>query len=209
MALSEAQERRSQRRADARRAILDATEALLSEGGEESLSIRRVAERCGYTAPTIYHYFGDKQGLLDALLDECFRKVLRVIRRVPVAEDPLATLRGRARAFVRFALRHPAHYRILTGPRAPGAAPVPSAEEARDLLDQPWRELIQCRRLDPADQELAERSSFALLHGLITLRANRPEADWSDRQVEASVDALLRGWLRPAESPPRRARGSA
>ena len=96
-----AEQRRRQQRADARRAILDATESLLVEGGYESFSIRRLVDRCGYTAPTIYHYFGDKPGLLDALLEEVFQKLVRLIRRVPQSDDPIEYLRTLARAFVR------------------------------------------------------------------------------------------------------------
>ena len=93
--LQPAQRRRMQSRADARRAILDATEGLLVEGGIEAFSMRRLAERCGYTAPTIYHYFGDKLGLVDALLEERFTDLLRLIGRVPVSPDPLETIRAR------------------------------------------------------------------------------------------------------------------
>ena len=53
-------ENQEPRRRDAsRRAILDATEALLLEGGSESVSIRRVSERCGFKAPTIDHHVRD------------------------------------------------------------------------------------------------------------------------------------------------------
>ena len=114
-----AQQRRRQQRADARRAILDATESLLVEEGYESFSIRRLVERCGYTAPTIYHHFGDKPGLLDALLEEVFQKLVRSIRRVPESDDPIEYLRALARSFVRFGLKNPTHYRLLTQPRDP------------------------------------------------------------------------------------------
>ena len=51
-----AEDRRRRNRQQARRAILEATEALMLEGGSDDFSIRRVATRCGYSAPTIYHY---------------------------------------------------------------------------------------------------------------------------------------------------------
>ena len=47
-----------------RRAILDAAQALLLEVGVERLSIRRVSERCGFKAPTIYHHFRDTREML-------------------------------------------------------------------------------------------------------------------------------------------------
>ena len=55
MSLHAARERRSQSRAETRRVILDATEALLLEAGHRGLSVRKLVERCGYSAPTIYH----------------------------------------------------------------------------------------------------------------------------------------------------------
>ena len=111
MSLQTAAQRRSKLRADARRVILDAAESLLAEGGYEAFSIRRLTERCGYTAPSIYHHFGDKLGLIDALLEEHFAELLKLIGGVPASDDPLDTIRARARAFVGFGLGNPTHYR--------------------------------------------------------------------------------------------------
>jgi AcrR family transcriptional regulator len=77
-----------------------------------------VAERSGYSAPTIYHHFGDKNGLIDALLDARFGEVLEVMRAVPKGEDAAGYLREIARAFVRFAIDNPSHYRLLSVPFA-------------------------------------------------------------------------------------------
>ena len=193
-----AEQRRSQHRADARRAILDATESLLAEEGYESFSIRRLVERCGYTAPTIYHYFGDKPGLLDALLEEVFQKLVRLIRRVPASDDAIEYLRALARAFVRFGLRNPTHYRLLTQPRDPASQPPRSVEAVRELLEKPWLELWEAGRLRSGDARSASQSLWALCDGLIHLRAARPDHDWSKFLVDDSIDALLRGLIAPA-----------
>lgn len=50
-----------------REQILQVAVALLAEGGEEALSFRRMADRLGLSAPSIYTYFPSKQALLDAL----------------------------------------------------------------------------------------------------------------------------------------------
>lgn len=201
MSSETAAQRRSQQRSDARRSILEAAESVLADGGYESFSIRRLVERCGYAAPTIYHYFGDKRGLLDALLEERFGDMLRLIRRVPLSPDPLDTIRARARAFVRFGLRNPTHYRILTSQRDASARPLQTAEDARGLLEQPWRQLIEQGRLAAAHIDLAQQSFFALLHGIISLRSSRQDLDWSPTIVEDSVEALLRGWTTPPTAP--------
>ena len=51
--LTTAQDRRLRHREEARRAILDAPQELLVEQGYESFSMRKLASRCGYAAPTI------------------------------------------------------------------------------------------------------------------------------------------------------------
>ena len=99
MSLEPARKRREQSRADARRIILDATEALLVEAGYEQFSMRKLVDRCGYTAPTIYHYFGDKPGLLDTLLEERLEKLVKDLHRVSLGEDPVANMRATSRAF--------------------------------------------------------------------------------------------------------------
>jgi AcrR family transcriptional regulator len=203
------EQRRRIRRGEARRAILDATEALLVEDGYERFSIRRLVERCGYTAPTIYHHFGDKPGLLDALLEERFQKLFRQLRRVPDSGDPLDTLRAMARAFVRFGLRHPNHYRLLSMPRRPEWTPPPSTEESREALERPLHALWEEGRLRAGDVESAGQALWALAHGLISLRTSRPDHPWSKTGIEDSIDALLCGLVAPAAAQPsaRRAVG--
>ena len=101
-----AERRRREQREDARRSILDAAEALLVEGGYERFSMRRLALRCGYTAPTIYHYFGDKRRLIDAVLEDGFQRILDRLREVRRSADPaeaVATLVGGLAAGVRAA----------------------------------------------------------------------------------------------------------
>jgi AcrR family transcriptional regulator len=209
MRILTAEQRRSQQRADARRAILDATESLLVEAGYESFSIRRLVDRCGYTAPTIYHHFGDKPGLLDALLEEVFQKLVRSIRRVPESDDPIEYLQALARAFVRFGLKNPTHYRLLTQPRDPTSQPPRSAEQARELLEKPLLELWEEGRLCGGDARSASQSFWTLADGLIHLQTCRPEHDWSKTLVDDSVGALLRGLIVPARQskPARRRRG--
>ena len=191
-------ERRQARRSEAQRAILDATEALLVDEGYARFSIRRLVERCGYTAPTIYHHFRDKPGLLDALLEERFQALHQLLSRVPRDGDPLEYLRAAARAFVRFGLRHPNHYQLLSMPREPDWTPPPSMEESREMLERPWRELWEAGRMRGSEVETGGQALWSLVHGLISLRTARPNHEWSQNLVEDSIDALLRGLVAPA-----------
>jgi AcrR family transcriptional regulator len=186
-------QRRTEQRALVRRSILDATEALLLAEGEERFSIRRLVERCGYTAPTIYHHFGDKKGLIDALLDERFERLARQMKRVPRGDDPVAYLRAIALAFARFSLRNPTHHRLLFAPRAQSYEPPRSAQEARDMLQRAWMELSEQGRLYVADPASAGQALFCLVYGLASRRIAQPEDEWAKTGIEDAIDALLRG----------------
>ncbi len=191
-----AERRRQQQREDARRAILDATEALLVEVGYERFSMRRLADRCGYTAPTIYHYFGDKRGLLDAVLEEPFQRVLSRIREIPRGRDPVQSLRRMLEVFTLFGVENPTHYRLLTAPRPEDSPDLESAEALRAALEQRIGELHAAGRLETDDVEEAFQIIWVVIHGLITLRINLPDYEWKQRLVEHSLDLLLRGLLR-------------
>jgi AcrR family transcriptional regulator len=191
------EQRRSEQRAQVRRTILDATEALLLEDGEEQFSIRRLVERCGFTAPTIYHHFGDKKGLIDTLLDERFERLAQQLKRVPRGGEPVGYLRSMGLAFVRFGLRNPTHHRLLFAPRAQQHAPPRSALEVQEMLEQAWTELWEAGRLRSGDAAAAGQALFCLLYGLTDRRLARPEHDWSKSGIEDAIDALLRGLVAP------------
>jgi AcrR family transcriptional regulator len=195
-----AERRRLQSRAETRRAILDATEALLVEDGFEAFSMRRLAERCGYTAPTIYHHFGDKQHLIDALLDERFQGLIRTLRRAQNGtQDEVATLRAFSFAFARFGLRNPTFYALLSQPRVDPDEPVPpAAEQARAMMESPLAKLAASGRL-AADLEATQQIFWAFLHGFVLLRTHRSDVLFHKDVLEVGVDALIRSLIRDAE----------
>lgn len=51
-----------------RRRILDATHIVLSRSGHQNLQLSEVAAEAGVSRPTLYRYFGSKDGLLEAFM---------------------------------------------------------------------------------------------------------------------------------------------
>jgi AcrR family transcriptional regulator len=197
---SRADARRERNRADARREILDATGAILVEDGYDGFSMRKLALRCGCTAPTIYHYFGDKTRLIDALLEQRFAELVLRLRSVEQGPDPAENMRNLGRAWVHFGQNNPTHYQLLTQPRAEDAEPLLAGEEARKILERPMEELHAQGRIALGDPVTARQSIWALLHGLISLPAARPDVEWSADLLELSLEAVLRGWIRDPAS---------
>jgi AcrR family transcriptional regulator len=188
---------------DPRREILDAASALLYEGGSEGLTIRRLALRCGYTAPAIYHIFGDKAGLLDALLREAIDELLARIDKIPDHPEPKERLRLQFREIVRFGREHPTNYRLIEALRPDQVPPIPDVEQTQQRLAEPIAHMVTAGSL-PLDPELFRQALWALLHGAISLPASRPDVEWVAGFEDVAFDALLSGLLNEAGSGPPR-----
>ena len=185
-----AQQRRLRYREDARRAILAAAEELLAEGGLDAFSMRRLGERSGFTAPTLYHYFRDKLALLEALLEERLSGLVAELRGVPRSPDTVAWVCALAGTFARFGLRHPSHYQLLVRTGDDALTP-PAADEVRAIFVEPLDDLgLGARELERLRQGL-----WSFVHGFILLQTNHPEEPWEPDLLEASLDAMIRGSL--------------
>ena len=98
---------------DNRVRIRAAATRLFATRGYEAVGIQEIVEAAGITKPTLYHYFGSKRGLLDAVLDDHFAALFAAI-------DPVARYSGHlpndlsalAQTYFRFAERHRAGYRL-------------------------------------------------------------------------------------------------
>jgi AcrR family transcriptional regulator len=187
--------------------ILDAAGRLLAErGDEDAVSIRMIAGAVGVTPPSIYLHFPDKDALIEAVCEERFKAFDDALEKAATsADDPLAELRARGRAYVRFGLDNPEHYRVLfmakhdramaldelvnpdgdvgAGARAFGhlVAAVVRAREA-GAIEAP----------DPVVTAILLWSGF---HGIVSLLISEPGFPWPETAVlvEALLDEQERG----------------
>jgi AcrR family transcriptional regulator len=179
---------------DPRREILAAASALLYEGGSEGLTIRRLALRCGYTAPAIYNVFGDKAGLLDAIVRESIDSLVERIEKIPVAPEPRERLRLQFREMVRFGREHPTNYRLIEALRPDQVPQIPDIAEVQQRLAEPFERMARSGAF-AHDPEIFQQAFWALLHGLISLPASRPDIEWRDGFEEVAFEAMLAGLL--------------
>src|ERR1700752_1397331 len=75
------------------RLLLAATQ-LLDEAAGGPVSTREITQRAGVRAPTLYHHFGSKQALLDAVVSHGFKEFLQSRRQSDSAGDALADVRA-------------------------------------------------------------------------------------------------------------------
>lgn len=114
-----------------------ATDLLAQLGDVDALTMRAVATAAGFTAPSVYRHFPDKQALVRTVITERFVEFTSALHTAAEAagDQPIARLEAMARAYVRSGLEHPGHYRVLSathaGPTGLGLPPTPNTPEPR------------------------------------------------------------------------------
>jgi len=101
---------------DSRSALLRAALTLFAARGYDGVGVQEVAETAGVAKPTLYHFFGSKRGLLEALFTEYGSKLDDAVQQAALYTGDLAlTLDRVAAAYVGFATREPVFYRLELG----------------------------------------------------------------------------------------------
>lgn len=188
------EERRERQRQEARRTILDATEALMIEASGSDFSIRRLGDRSGYSAPTVYHHFGDKDGLIDALLDDRVSRLAEELEEVEPTGDPRDRLRSILLAYYEFSVTNPTFTRLMWTLSRKGESRMPAAmERVRRCVEESLEQYGESRPPGRFDTGSAGRVLWALVYGLVSLQLTQPELTQDDDLAERAIDALFLG----------------
>jgi AcrR family transcriptional regulator len=109
-----ASESRELRKAALREEIMNAAAELFAAEGYGSVSMRKIAQRIGYTPMSIYLHFKDKADLLDCVCEQAFAELYHRHERVDAEiNDPTERLKAGMRTFIDFALQNPSYYRAI------------------------------------------------------------------------------------------------
>jgi AcrR family transcriptional regulator len=111
--------------------ILAASSRLYLEGGDDVLSMRRVADRIGVSATAIYRHFTDRAELVRAVVDDAFAVFESYLARVPPGRGPRARLRRFMRQYLDFVIEKPRLFEVLFLRPRPGMLRYPEGFIAR------------------------------------------------------------------------------
>lgn len=175
--------RQDQEKQELRQAILAAAGELFLEQGYEHFSMRKVAERIGYSPTTIYLYFRDKDDLLFTVVDEGFVRFGReLVAAAASTEDPWERLIALGRAYVTFGLQNPVYYQLMFMQRTDFLMHQPAGESqpriaSFQVLRQTVQQAIDVGILRPGDAESYSDVLWALVHGMVSLAISMPMFD--------------------------------
>ena len=168
---------------DLREALIAAGLQALEGPKGQDISLRGLARSVGVSPTAVYRHFPDKRALVDALAMEGLQRLgAAQAEASEKAGGGAAGFAESGRAYVRFALAHPALFRLMFTQ----GDPVPhdtGADPAGQLLVQMTRELTG----DPDRAERLALQAWSIAHGIAMLMLDgRIPAD--DALIERLLD---------------------
>jgi len=160
----------------------------------------RIGDRAGVTWGAMQHQFGDKDGIIDAVIDHTLEEFARQMRGLREAEPVLAR---RVHAFTERA------WSIFEGPSYRAILSIllhrrEKTERIAAVFTNQWMEIFGDLKLSPEQQLAAQRFTFVLLSGIATESLVVPGVE-DARSHFASLESNLLRMLRGGGPSPGRA----
>ena len=185
---------------DLPRVLIDAALKLAEEGGPAAVSVREAARRAGVSAGAPFRHFESRDALMTAVAEEAqrrFRAEIETALAAAPAGDPLGQFRNFGLAYLRWAMRNPAHFEIISSGRYfdHDRAKVLSRDNAEliDLSERMLSEAFARGQLRAADLKTVQIAGRALVYGFARMNIDRHFPRWGvpEARIEAMAEAVL------------------
>jgi AcrR family transcriptional regulator len=168
-----------------REALLSASLRLIEAEGIGAVSLRRVAREAGVSPGAPYHHFADRGALLAALSAQGFRLLAQDMGAARAStESPVQALSAELRAYVAFAQRHPAYFRLMFRPELSGWHKDPAVkaavEDAERQLDETVADCARAGVIPAGQADPLAVMAWSMAHGLASL--------WLDGMLDDEYD---------------------
>jgi AcrR family transcriptional regulator len=169
--------RKERHRAERESRIVAAARAIAEREGWEAVTVRRLAEEIEYSQPVLYSHFENRDAMVAAVAIQGFQELALALQEAARgSSEPRHALEQAAKAYIGYALRHPALYEAMfTLPTKLLFADAQTRPELRAGFEA----LVSVVAPFCADVEVATESFWAALHGLVELERSgrvRPSA---------------------------------
>ena len=191
--MTDAQPPKPHHHGDLRAALIQAGIALLTEGGKDSLTLRKCAARAGVSHAAPAHHFDGLAGLRGAIAQEGFRlfRLSMLEARTAAGGSDLDRLKGICSGYLNFAIQNPALFDLIFS-----AAPMSTFEEGLKQGTSFAYEVLReaCAPFVPAGQDpvVIETQVWSLIHGYSHLyMAGRFGPIDQTMQARGPIDAVM------------------
>jgi AcrR family transcriptional regulator len=183
-----------------REKILEAASRLFAEGGDQNVSIRRIAEVVGCSQMAMYRHFADKDALMQQLCIGLYERFsVKLHEQYEQLEDPRERIRQAMRHFITLSIKNPHHYRLAFLTKAPSA----QGQELRTKIANPamayFRKNLRLALPPGTPETVVDERLHQLLacqHGMAVLLITHPHVykitkEAALRELESVFELLL------------------
>jgi len=202
-------DRRERERSELRTSIIDAARRMIITQGCDALSMRKLAEAIEYSPTAIYQHFADKDALIREICRTDFAQLASMSREMQSIADPIERIRQTGYGYIRFAVEHPEHYRLMfMTPQKPGPAPEDlerkgdPEQDGYAALKLAIEEAMKQGRFKSSltSVELIAQVFWAAVHGVASLQITHDDCwvEWTplEDRIRTTVDGILDGLMR-------------
>ncbi|MFK3644372.1 TetR/AcrR family transcriptional regulator [Pseudomonas protegens] len=165
--------------------------------GYAKTSMDDLTAEAGLTRGALYHHFGDKQGLLAAVVEQIDSEMDERLEAISAAaSDPWQGFAQRCRAYLEMAQEAEIRRIVLQDARAVLGQRQPAEEHCIDSLSRRLQALVEAGLITPApSQALARLINGSLVDAALWIAAEQPEQRL--QQALQALELLLRGLQPP------------
>lgn len=197
-------EKRAKHKEEFRKEILDSAREIFINDGYDGFSMRKLAEKIGYSPTTIYIYFKNKDDLLFDICEEFFEHFSAQLHHIRSAsQDPIETLRQALLYLMEFGLKNPNQYKVIFftksniyGTREEFVEKESMARNTYFAFREMVQECISKGKMRDLGVDVIAQTLAIVSHGLITMALYKTNflKDKSEIVAQTVVDGLLRGY---------------
>lgn len=191
-------ERIQRQKEDTRKGILDAALQIVRQEGWNALSMRKIADAIEYTAPIIYEYFPNKEGLLIELTRQGYAILGQKIKKAQDSETgPAKQLEAMWMAYWEFAFNCKEMYQLMYGVDMNCCElkkSLPEAEYTTKLFSDAIAKLVT-KEPQPDDLICLKYYTFwSVIHGLISINLTQKGTNEEINQqiLRGAIQAIIR-----------------
>ena len=191
---------------DLRRVLIDAALQLVGEGGAEAVSVREAARRAGVSPGAPFRHFPSRDALMRAVAEEAqrrFRAEIAAALAAAAPGDPLGRFRCLGLAYLRWAMRNPTHFEVISSRRFfdHDRAVAISSDNAEliELTELTLAEAFAAGQIRPTDLKQVQIAGRALVYGFARMNIDGHFPRWrvagpeAERTAEAILDLFVEG----------------
>lgn len=178
---------------DLYRSLQEAALDLIKEGGLDSLSLRKMANRCNVSQTAPYRHFSSKEHLLAVLAERGCEELFQAMQQAGANSDySLAEQVTRLlTAYVDFAREHSAYFQMIFNLRVLDCSNYPSLVKAISKHRVMLVPLLQNHGLCQSKAEYYANHLWAYVHGMATLIINRQWVVIQGETIESQISNFV------------------